>query len=111
MEPPIQVEKRLSAGVIILTLYVDPTRGSNSFCMRSQKPGRRVVPPVRMMLLKYSRRSVKHLKIERYAMVGSDSHSRPNSQGWKRGSAQRKRSWPTAMRLPSGSVKILSKDG
>merc|ERR1719253_1717584 len=92
-----------------LIFIVDGAKAVNSLVMRSPIPGNIVVPPdSTTFAYKSLRMSTSH-----FIMVWKDVSwmplaSLPMNDGWNSTSGHRKRSFPTVIKLPSGSSYVFS---
>merc|ERR1719453_437691 len=109
MEPPIHTEYLRSGGAMTLIFMVDGARAVSSFVMRSPMPGNIVVPPDRTTFAYGSlRMSTSHFMIDWNVVSWTPLASLPMKLGWNNTSGQRKRSFPTVIRFPSGSSYVFS---
>merc|ERR1719453_1539069 len=109
IDPPIQTEYLRSGGAITLIFIVDGASAVSSFVMRSPIPGNIVVPPDRTTFAyKSLRMSTSHFMIVWKAVSWIPLASLPMKLGWKSTSGHRNRSFPTVIKLPSGSSYVFS---
>merc|ERR1711988_1202143 len=104
IDPPIQTEYFRSGGAITLIFIVDGASAVSSFVIRSPIPGNMVVPPDRTTFAYKSLRiSTSHFMIVWNEVSWMPLASLPMKLGWNKTSGHRNRSFPTAIRFPSGS--------
>ena len=104
MLPPIQTLYFLSGGATILIFIELGASPLISLVILSAMPGNIVVPPLNTMFAYRSlRMSTSHFMMVWKVQSWIPWDSRPMKEGWKSTSAERKRSFPMTMMLPSGS--------
>merc|ERR1712167_474935 len=109
IDPPIHTEYLRSGGAMTLIFIVDGARAVSSFVIRSPIPGNIVVPPDKTTFAYKSLR----MSTSQFMIVWNDVSwmplaSLPMKLGWNSTSGQRKRSFPTVIRFPSGSSYVFS---